>query len=430
MPADITVRNFPDCSPTDRILPLLQQTNKALSHDFCPWANRWVYWLKSPLWSLLLAVALSSLCGVFLKTEALFIAAILLMIAGVGVILPWLAMRGIDVHLKFDVRRSRVGQPVLIRLRIRNRWPWPIWGLSLVRGFALRDTSDTDEGASLARVRGWATTEFSWPFVPQIRGLYPLVDPEIETGFPFGLYRACRRATVDGHVVVWPKSVKLAGLPDAAETRQSDDQLADRRVGDLGDMLGTRSFRQGDSLRRVHWAQTARQQQMIVCERQAPATTSVRVTLDVDAASHPGVVSSSRHQDDTVELAVQVAASVCESLHRQHCRVELALNDQLMVAGESATSFYRIMDALAQAMLTDAVSATSRRGASSGSFGIIVTTPEGLRWLGEQRFGRHVICVSDGTPIPSTAGAWISLCKSHEMDVELPRRWKGACDVR
>ncbi len=187
MPADITVRKFPDCSPTDQLLPLLQQTNNALSHDFCPWANRWVYWLKNPLWSLLLAAGLSSLCGICLKMEALFITVILLTIAGVGVALPWLAMRGVDVHLMFDIRRSRVGQPVLIRLRIRNRWPWPMWGLSLVRGFALRDTSDTDEGVCLARVPGWATAEFSWPFVPQDGGLYPLVAPEVETGFPFGL---------------------------------------------------------------------------------------------------------------------------------------------------------------------------------------------------------------------------------------------------
>ncbi len=433
MPASITVRRFPESSATNRILPLLQQTNKALSHDFCPWANRWVYWLKRPIWSVVLATVLSLVCGIFLKTEALFITAILLLVSSVGVSLPWLAMRGIDVHLTFDFRRSRVEQPILVRLRVRNRWPWPIWGLSLVRGFALRNTSDTDEGVSLARVSGWATTEFSWPFVAHVRGLYPLTAPEIETGFPFGLYRAARKATVDGHVVVWPKTVMLAGLPDAVETRQSDDQLADRRVGDFGDMLGTRSFRQGDSLRRVHWAQTARQQQLIVCERQAPATSAVRVTLDIDPGSHPNCDSSARHANDSVELAVQVAASVCESLHRQHCRVELALNDQLLVAGESAASFHRIMDALAQAMLTDAVSATNCRSASSTSFGITVTTPEGLRRLGEQRFGQHVICVSDGTPIPSTsaaAGAWISLCKSHEIDVELPRRWKGACDVR
>lgn len=281
-------------SRLELLLNWLQQTNAALNHDFCPGANRWLYWLKNPLVSLLLAAGISLLCGVFLKTEALFITAILLLVAGVGVALPWVAMRGVDVHLTFDARRSRVGQPVMVRLRVRNRWPWPSWGLSVVRGFALRDCNDTDEGVSLARVPGWSTVEYSWSFVPKIRGCYPLANPEIETGFPFGLYRASRKATVDGHVVVWPKTVMLAGLPDAVSTNQSDDQLADRRVGDFGDMLGTRAFRSGDSLRRVHWAQTARQQQMIVCERQASATTSVRVTLDVDAASHPDVVPSER----------------------------------------------------------------------------------------------------------------------------------------
>lgn len=261
-------------------LPLMQQTNFALNHDFCPWANRWVYWLKRPLWAMLLATGLSLVCGIFLKTEALVIAAILLLIVGVS--FPWLAMRGINVHLTFDIRRSRVGQPALVRLRVRNRWPWPVWGLSVVRDFALRDATDTEEGVSLARVSGWSTAEYSWPFVPQSRGKYPLTAPEFETGFPFGLYRATRNATVDGHVVVWPKTVMLSGLPDAAETRQSDEQLADRRVGDSGDVLGTRLFRHGDSLRRVHWVQTARQQQLVVCEQQAPATTVVRVTLDLN----------------------------------------------------------------------------------------------------------------------------------------------------
>ena len=103
MPADITVRKFPECSPIDQILPLLQQTNKVLSHDFCPWANRWVYWLKRPIWSVVLATVLSLVCGIFLKTEALFITAILLLVSSVGVSLPWLAMRGIDVHLTFDI---------------------------------------------------------------------------------------------------------------------------------------------------------------------------------------------------------------------------------------------------------------------------------------------------------------------------------------
>lgn len=225
----------------EQLLQWLQRTNTALSHDFCPGANRWVYWLKSPLWSLLLASGISLLCGVFLKTEALFITAILLVIAAVGVALPWLAMRGIDVHLTFDAQRGRVGQAVLVRLRVRNRWP--IWGLSLMSRFRCAGY-ERHRRRRVAGRSGWSTAEYSWSFVPKVRGCYPLVAPEIETGFPFGLYRACRKATVDGHVVVWPKTVMLAGLPDAVESNQSDDQLADRRVGDFGDMLGTRAFRQ------------------------------------------------------------------------------------------------------------------------------------------------------------------------------------------
>ncbi len=433
MSADFTIAISTGSESSGSLVPLLKKTNTALNHDFCPWANRWLYWLKRPIWSLVLATGLSLICGIFLKTEALFITAILLLITGIGVLMPWLAMRGIDAHLTFDIRRSRVGQPVLVRLRVRNRWPWPVWGLSVVRGFALREATDTAEGVSLARVPGWATVEYSWPFVPQIRGMYPLTTPAIETGFPFGLYRAARTATVDGHVVVWPKTVTLSGLPDAADTRQSDEQLADRRVGEFGDMLGTRAFRQGDSLRRVHWAQTARQQQLIVCERQAPATTSVRVTLDVALASHPNCDASERHANDSVELAVQVAASVCESLNRQHCRIELVLNDQLFVAGESTAGFHRLMDVLAQAKLGETTSTHNRRRVATANFGITVTTPMGLRWRGRQLSGQHTISVSDGSTMQQslpTTGAWISLEESQDVEAVLPRRWKGACDVR
>jgi uncharacterized protein (DUF58 family) len=445
--------------PGGKVVPLLKKTNTALNHDFCPWANRWVYWLKNPFWCLVLALSLSLACGIFLSPAALFVSAILMLIVAIGVSLPWLAVRGIDVHLAFDIRRSRVGQPVLIRLKVRNRWPWPVWGLSVVRGFALRTVMDTDEGVSLARVPGWSTVEYSWQFIPQVRGRYPLTVAEVETAFPFGLYRASRAARVDGHVIVWPKTVSLSGLPDAADERHSEDQLADRRAGEFGDMLGTRPFRQGDSLRRVHWAQTARQQQLIVCERQAPATSVVRVTLDLSSASHPQCDPQQRRRTDSVELAVQVAASVCESLHRQHSRVELMLGDDLYVAGEGAAGFHRLLDALAQAGLSHPAGMLNRANASSG-FGIFITTPVGYRLRGQGAPRQHVITVSDGSAmqqavspsamsgisqsavrsvggtdakegVPGKAvGVWIELKQPEEVETLLPRRWKGACNAR
>ncbi|MFN9717774.1 MAG: DUF58 domain-containing protein [Planctomycetota bacterium] len=440
----VNLLNAPDSEGSwGSVFALLGRANSALNHDFCPNANRWVYWLKNPFWILILAIVLSLICGIFLSPSALFITGILTVLAGIGICLPWLAIRGVRAKVTFDVRRSRVGQPVLVRLRVRNRWPIPVWGLSLVRGFAVDTSSDSSEGVALAKVGPWSTVEFTWAFTPQMRGAYPLMEPEVETAFPFGLYRASRSVAVEGSLIVWPATVTLEGLPDTPDFSQSDDQLADRRVGDFGDVLGTRAFRQGDSLRRIHWAQSVRHQKLIVCERQAPATCAVTVAVDTAEGSHPGHASvKSRRIDDSFELLISTAASICESLHRQHCIVTLAICDQRIVAGESTVSFSRLMDALAQAKpSSDTV--PLQRVTVLGGFGIAVTTSFGQQASGAKLNAWNVVTV-DATPKESRASGvaggntrttggrlpWIAVRGLSGLQSVLPQTWKGACDAR
>jgi hypothetical protein len=161
---------------------------------------------------------------------------------------------------------------------------------------------------------------------------------------------------------------------------------------------------------------------MIVCERQAPATTAIRVTLDVDADSFPDVSSEDRDPQSSLELAVQVAASVCESLHRQHCRVELALNDQLLVAGESANGFRRLMDVLSQATLAAQKAAASRR-CQTQAFEILITTSHRLSGTGLKRHGQHVISVADHGPLRSDI---LELAHGFHS-AQIRRRWRFTC---
>ncbi len=317
-------------------VPIEQRTHRfsdALSTDFCPWANRYVYWLKKTFALLVLAIAGSIACGIFLNPLVLILTALLMAIAGIGVALPWIAMKGIVCRVAFDVPRTRVGTPAIVRLAVKNSLPFPVWGLSLIKGSAKNDSADGNEGVAFARVPGWSTVEYSWPFEARHRGLYPNSAAGVETGFPFGLFRARRSVETEGRLTVWPSTVRLEGMPDASESRRTEERFSEHRVGGFGDMMGTRPFRPGDSLRRVHWAQTARQQTMIVTERQAPAMTSVRVVVDLSETSHSEPVRQS-----TVELVVKSATSVCESLHKQHARVELVLGDHLLVAGDSGGS--------------------------------------------------------------------------------------------
>ena len=387
---------------------LLEQADRALSVDFCPWANKYVYWLKNPFSVLMLAIAGSAVCGTFLNPMVFMLTGLLVIVTAIGVGLPWLAIRRIQCKAVFDVRRTRVGQPALVRLVVRNRWPLPVWGLSLIRGF-VRDTStDGDEGVAFARVPGWSTVEFSWPFEPTRRGRYPNEPAVVETSFPFGLFRANRPVDVEGELLVWPRTIRLEGMPDASEAQLSEEQFSERRTGEFGDMMGTRLFRPGDSLRRVHWAQTARQQTLIVTERQAPAMTSVRVVLDLSKESHPP-----ESREETVELCVETAASICESLRNQHSRIELVLGDNLVIAGDAAAGFDRLMDTLAVAD----VEAHEQCAASRNSgFEIRVTTEHG-RKPGHA----HQVVIGD-----QAGGAWISVADRSELS-SLSDQWRGAC---
>lgn len=316
-----------------------------LEYDFCPWANRWVYWVKRPLASLTFAALAALACAVFVKPVALVALAATLLVAAMGYIWPSVSVRGLNGSLFFARSRVSENEPVTVRVRIVNRWPWPVWGIAIEEGF-VRDTRDiSSEGASvaLARVGGWSSAEFEWSFTPRCRGEYPFAPPRLVTGFPFGLRRAGRRLHVDQPLLVWPEIIPLETLLDAAETRPSDEHCSDHRSGESGDMTGTRPFRDGDSLRRVHWAQTARHGRLIVCERQAHAQSAVRVVFDSDPKVHRGA-----GRDDTLEWSIRIAASICAAYHRENAHVECCFGHEVLKIGHGSRGRQRFLDALAR----------------------------------------------------------------------------------
>jgi uncharacterized protein (DUF58 family) len=327
--------------PLHRFRSRVSALHQALNYDFCPHLNGYVMWIRHPLACLAAATITALVCGIFVNPYTLILAAVLVGLGGLGVVWPRLAVRGLSCELSFSTRRVRAGEAVLVSITIRNRSPFPVWGLSLHRGFAQR--SNAEEGIAVASLASRSMTELAWSFVPGERGVYPLEEPQLETGFPFGLLRASVPVRVATELTVWPRSVSLDTLPDAVELNAREDRLTDRRVGDLGDLVGTRGFRSGDSLRRVHWQQTARFGQLIVTERQAPASCSVHLQVDISHTSH-----HSCGEVCTLETTLSVAASIVESLHRAHAFVDCRIGDRRFSVGESRADLHRVLDALAR----------------------------------------------------------------------------------
>lgn len=413
--------------------------HQRLNHDFCPWLNPWVYWMKDPFWIILASAVTALTCGLLVSRLVLFLCAALFAVISVGVLWPWLSLRGLEGRLRFPFDRARVGQPIPVEVTLRNRCPWPIWGLELKEGFCVsldRTTSTT----ALACIRGWSTVTFTWKFHPPKRGVYPLKTTSIETRFPFGLFRATRDIVAENHLIAWPQSTTLDAIPPVSEPEFHGERWSDRRAGHSGDVVGTRSFRQGDSLRRVHWAQSARQGRLIVCERQSATTGVIRVVLDL--SSRNLIVSEG---ENSLEQTLSVAASILESLHRTQTELEFVIGDETIRVGPTLYDLNRCLDRIA--MIPDGgltaestvVSSSASRRRTSPALSFLVTTANGLAdmtraWGSHSRVFYIVLVNSHDHGCDALSGHGICTCRprlelsiKQQMLADLSRQWKRAC---
>lgn len=150
-----------------------------------------------------------------------------------------------------------------------------------------------------------------------------MVVPKLACAFPFGIWTA--RRTVDSvqPVVIWPLLIPLNGLVDMSGSKLADIGVGNR-TGTDGDFLGVRTFRRGDSLRSIHWAQTARNDSLIVCERGGPQRQTVRaINLRITTRG----VGGPWETRENLAWRVRMAASLVELLGVRHIPFQLLIDD-------------------------------------------------------------------------------------------------------
>lgn len=312
-----------------------------LTHDYFPqWSERVRAVMYSPLGVLGGAAAVAGLCGLFIHEQGFALFSGVASVIAVGVLWPWLALRGVSGTLHFSQDRGVEGEPVEVVVRLSNAWPWPVWGLALRGGFS------EDAAAIMARLSslpGRKTVLVRWTFVPSRRGVYPFGDPIVTTGFPFGLRLCRRRLSASQRLIVWPRTYAVGPVPMWAGDRQVEGKVSRPPVGTTGDVVGLRPYRRGDSPRRIHWRQTARQDRLIVCELQGSARPAILLVLDSDRRVH-----EADGPDGSGEWLIRIAASLAKGWLEQGAPVGLMFGDQVFPPASGMAQSRRLLDALAQ----------------------------------------------------------------------------------
>jgi uncharacterized protein (DUF58 family) len=298
--------------------------------------------------------------------------------------------------------------------------------------------------ASLARVPAWSRSEFLFELRPDARGVYPHEEPELATGFPFGISRASRKISVQRELLVWPRTTPLTSIPSLGGDIADVIGMLFDRPGNEGDVIGVRPFRDGDRLRNIHWAQTVRRDALIVTERQAAARRLVVVAVDVEAFTNGNWPDGgSRHRQ--LETAIRVAASMAREFHAHHAEVRFVIGDVDLRLSPDSAGLRHLFDRLARFQIGRG---TMRPPSSFGrkALAVVVTTSQRRsKWengAGSRGLLRLVLIeTGDGAYSVSSAASrnsraasqlggrnvWIALNADSDYSRQLRHQWERVC---
>lgn len=296
--------------------------------------------------------ALAALTGIFLFVPSL---SIVFATALFAVGLAWASAQGSLVGVSYErtltPQRLFPGDDAELRLDVRNEKLLPlswIWIDDPVHFNVIRATQDlgnllrfsggieVSESLGHSLVNRLAINSYSqivrtYALTAMQRGVYTLGPAEIETGDLFGVFRRKAILGKPMEIVVYPNLFRLEelGLP----YREPLGELVARRslYEDPTLIAGSREYRQGDPLRRVHWKATARTGDLQVRLHDPSTTAQLMIVLNVNTFQHvwQGV------ELERMEASIDVAASL--SLWALHKGFVVGLRSNGVVVGAEVT---------------------------------------------------------------------------------------------
>ena len=214
------------------------------------------------------------------------------------------------------------------------RWQWLMTRKQLFAGGA-----SADELKLAAGGHGQVAVEIT----PQRRGVIRLNDLRVLLPDPLCLFQRCRKASAPATTLtVLPRRFALPPIELPGSARfQIGGEVTSNSIGNSGEFVGLRDYRQGDPLRQIHWKSWARTGRPIVKELEDTHYPRYGLVLDTFPAAGPGAL---------FEDAVSVAASFAATLDTRESLLDLMfIKDQahIVTAGRGLARAEKLLEVLA-----------------------------------------------------------------------------------
>ncbi len=270
--------------------------------------------------------------------------------------------RRVSGRAEGDDLELHAGQPITVEIELTNARRLPALQLRGEEVCPFAPRADRRQPFYAPSVPGRSSAVIRYEVTGARRGWFEFPPVVLATRAPFGLASARRALAAPSGVLLFPEYRELKHLP-LFDQRPSVESLV-ARPGAGGEFIGVREYRPGDPPRHVHWRTTARAGRLIVREFADETQPGLTIALDLRAASAVG-----DDDDNSLEQAIRVAASLARYADRRGLPVEFVANSRRWPAPAGPLSWWAMMNYLARVAADEAAPfADCLRGARPGGF--------------------------------------------------------------
>ncbi|MGI4791871.1 MAG: DUF58 domain-containing protein [Janthinobacterium lividum] len=214
-----------------------------------------------------------------------------------------------------------------------------------------------EDGVDLPVLKPGETARVRLGLACRRRGVFRLRGFRVETAFPLGLMVGQQVFSERRTLLISPKFTALGRMETPRGRRYQPGGMTEAaRLGDSFEYIGSREYREGDSIRSIDWRATARLNRPVVREYREEFLQRVAVVLDTHAPAPPGLPPP-----PAFECAVSLTAAICDYMARSEFVIDVFAdgpNVHGLDAGLGTGYIESIMDLLA-AVNADTGSRTS-----------------------------------------------------------------------
>jgi uncharacterized protein (DUF58 family) len=283
-------------------------------------------------WALLILLTLVSL--VTRSSVLAFLILLLALASAASLISLRYGLRRVRYRRRFEDDRVFPGEETGMTIEVRNDKPFPVaWLLvrdPLPEGLTLvvhdrRAGRDVETSPSMLRdllvLRWYESVERTYRLRAYQRGVYAFEGAELASGSLFGL-DVCRAAvgTAD-QLIVYPKVVPVEALGLPFERPAGPARARRPVVEDPLRMASVREYVPGDSIRHIHWKNTAHRDQLQTKVYDPQASEVIVLYPDLQTTADPYVFIS-----EYLELILSTAASLAVHALEMRWSVGLVAN--------------------------------------------------------------------------------------------------------